>query len=139
VVSCTFLHTILLQNKRILGNSAEYVAEKFLVKRGFSIVYKNFYTKYGEIDIICSKNGILYFFEIKSVSCKTKRHIHISGMDHVTREKVCNLTKTINVYVTTFNTYHSANVEVELFVIEVEVIVNNFANNKYAFEIYKLL
>jgi len=50
------------------GEIGENIAVKFLVKRGFSILDRNYTKKWGEIDIIAEKDGKLYFVEIKSVS-----------------------------------------------------------------------
>ena len=48
------------------GDLAEDIACEFLIKNGFRIVERNFYSKFGEIDIIAIKNGILHFVEVKS-------------------------------------------------------------------------
>ncbi len=48
------------------GDLAEDIACEFLIKNGFRIVDRNFYSKFGEIDIIAIKNSILHFVEVKS-------------------------------------------------------------------------
>ena len=48
------------------GDLAEDRACEFLIKNGFRIVDRNFYSKFGEIDIIAIKNSILHFVEVKS-------------------------------------------------------------------------
>jgi len=42
----------------------------FLMKHGFSIEFRNYWKKWGEIDIIAKKARKLYFIEVKSVSCE---------------------------------------------------------------------
>lgn len=54
--------------RQITGKIGEDIAETFLVKRGYSIVERNYSKKAGEIDIICKKDGILHFVEVKTVS-----------------------------------------------------------------------
>jgi putative endonuclease len=54
--------------KRKVGDIGENIACKFLVKRGFEIVEKNYNKKWGEIDIIARKGQKLHFVEVKSVS-----------------------------------------------------------------------
>jgi putative endonuclease len=54
--------------KRKIGDLGENIACKFLVKRGFEIVEKNYNKKWGEIDIIARKGQKLHFVEVKSVS-----------------------------------------------------------------------
>jgi putative endonuclease len=51
-----------------IGEIGENIAEKFLVKHGFSILERNYTKKWGEIDIIAEKDRKLYFIEVKSVS-----------------------------------------------------------------------
>lgn len=48
------------------------------MKHGFEIVERNYRKKWGEIDIIAEKSGILRFIEVKTVSCE--------NLDNVIRE-----------------------------------------------------
>lgn len=52
-----------------LGELGENTACNYLVKRGYSLLERNYTKKYGEIDIITQKNGVLHFIEVKTVSC----------------------------------------------------------------------
>lgn len=54
--------------KQRIGKIGEDIACKYLEKQGFSIVERNYWKKYGEIDIVAKKEGILHFIEVKSVS-----------------------------------------------------------------------
>ena len=55
-------------SKRKLGDIGENVACEFLKRRGFEIKEKNYLKKWGEIDIITIKDGVIHFIEVKSVS-----------------------------------------------------------------------
>ena len=44
----------------------EEIAAKFLVKKGYEIIDRNFRKGYGEIDIVAVKNKILVFVEVKT-------------------------------------------------------------------------
>lgn len=57
--------------KRRIGNIGEDLSVKFLVKHGYVIIDRNYLKPFGEIDIICRKDGILHFVEVKTVSRKT--------------------------------------------------------------------
>lgn len=57
--------------KRKLGDMGENIACDFLKKRGFEIVERNYLRKWGEIDIVAKKEGIMRFVEVKSVSRAT--------------------------------------------------------------------
>ena len=52
--------------KQGVGNVGENVACRFLEKRGFRIVERNYRKKWGEIDIIAEKDNILHFVEVKT-------------------------------------------------------------------------
>ncbi len=51
---------------RATGDTAEAAAVSFLVSRGCRIVARNIYCRFGEIDIIAEKEGVLHFVEVKS-------------------------------------------------------------------------
>ena len=53
-------------NTKTKGNIAEKKASEFLRSKGFKIVKKNFYTRFGEIDIIAFKDDVFHFVEVKS-------------------------------------------------------------------------
>ncbi len=57
--------------KRKLGDIGENIACDYLRKHGFEVIERNYLRKWGELDIICKKKGILRFIEVKSVSCVT--------------------------------------------------------------------
>ena len=47
------------------GAQAEILAEKFLAKRGLSVIARNFRVKGGEIDLICSEGDTTVFVEVR--------------------------------------------------------------------------
>ena len=53
-------------NTRKIGNIAEDKACEYLKKNNYNIIERNFYTRFGEIDIIAYKNGVFHFIEVKS-------------------------------------------------------------------------
>lgn len=55
-----------MKNNTQKGKEAEEVACDFLRKKGFVILERNFYTRFGELDIIAKKDIVLYFVEVKS-------------------------------------------------------------------------
>lgn len=54
-----------IQN-RSKGSFAENIAAKYLAKNGWEIIEMNFSIKWGEIDIIASKDDVLSFVEVKA-------------------------------------------------------------------------
>lgn len=59
---------MILINKREIGSLKEEEAVVFLQEHGYSIIERNFWSHFGEIDIIAEENGILTFIEVKSRS-----------------------------------------------------------------------
>ncbi len=55
---------------RLIGNVGEDIACQWLKKRNFLIIERNYNKKWGEIDIVATKDRILQFVEVKSVTIK---------------------------------------------------------------------
>ena len=53
------------KNNRQIGSKYEQLAADYLKKQGYCIVERNYYTPYGEIDIIAKQDEVLVFVEIK--------------------------------------------------------------------------
>ena len=49
-----------------LGEQGEDAAVTWLKKQGYTIMERNVANKFGEIDIVAKKKGIMYFFEVKA-------------------------------------------------------------------------
>lgn len=52
-------------NRRRTGARYERQAAEYLEKKGYRILERNFYTRYGEIDIIARDGRYLVFLEVK--------------------------------------------------------------------------
>lgn len=50
----------------VKGRAGEEAAARFLKRRGYRIVERNFRTPFGELDIVALKGGDLAFCEVKS-------------------------------------------------------------------------
>ena len=77
---------------RAKGNVAEDKASEFLLGLGFTIVERNFYSRFGEIDIIAVKDEVLHFVEVKSGLD------YESAIQNITPKKLSRLIKTGDVY-----------------------------------------
>jgi len=58
-----------------IGEIGEGLATKWLISKGFRILDTNYRQKWGEIDIIAEKEGIVHFVEVKSVSYETREKL----------------------------------------------------------------
>ncbi|EDZ63132.1 protein belonging to UPF0102 [Sulfurimonas gotlandica GD1] len=77
---------------RAKGDLAEDRACKFLYENGFMLVDRNFYSRFGEIDIIATKDEVLHFVEVKSGLDFE------SAIQNITPKKLSRLIRTGNVY-----------------------------------------
>lgn len=57
-----------LKSRNSLGPLGEEYAQKYLKKRGFSLVEKNYRCRFGEIDLIMKNKEYLIFAEVKTRS-----------------------------------------------------------------------
>jgi len=96
-----------------LGPAGEAFAASWLERRGYSIVVKNWRTKTGEIDIIAEKDGLLIFFEVKTLP-----HTPYQDLDIIIgsrkRERIC---KTAKYFLVTHRKYNRMHIRFDVLVI----------------------
>ena len=97
----------MVSEKRKIGDIGEAVAEKFLVKQGFTVVERNYLKPFGEIDIIAKKSGSFHFIEVKTVSREIQEgsvsHETYNPAENVHPKKLARLHKTIETYLMEHN------------------------------------
>ena len=54
-----------MDQRKKLGNAGEDLVARVLEQQGFVIEHRNYRKRYGEIDLIASKNELLIFVEVK--------------------------------------------------------------------------
>lgn len=105
-----------------IGEIGENIAERFLVKQGFSIKERNYTKKWGEIDIIAQKSEKLYFIEVKSVTRSNLANVARETNDHRPEDnmhpwKLKRLSRTIQTYLLDRRIDDSIEWEVDLLVV----------------------
>ncbi len=55
-------------NRRYAGKQAESLACSYLESKGYRILERNYHTPYGEIDIVCAKDDLIVFVEVRSTN-----------------------------------------------------------------------
>jgi putative endonuclease len=81
--------------KKNLGKQGEEIAVKYMLNHGYNILERNFYTRYGELDIICCDNKKAIIF----VEVKARRSIKYGFPEEaVTRKKQEHLKKAALIY-----------------------------------------
>ncbi|MDD2357945.1 MAG: YraN family protein [Thiovulaceae bacterium] len=77
---------------RAKGDIAESKACKYLLENGYQVVERNFYSRFGEIDIIAFKDEVLHFVEVKSAE------EYELAVQNITLTKMRKLLKTGDIY-----------------------------------------
>jgi putative endonuclease len=90
--------------RRNFGNLGEDIACRFLIKRGFKIIKRNYLRKWGEIDIVAYYNNHLRFIEVKTVSCENVGRSDLlndqyRAEDNVHKSKLKRLSRVIQSYI----------------------------------------
>lgn len=80
--------------RRAMGDQGETAAEAVLKALGFQIVQRNYYTPYGELDIVAKDRGYWVFVEVKSRTA----YSYGNGLDAVTRTKRRRLSRAAQIY-----------------------------------------
>ncbi len=79
-----------------LGSQGESLAEKYLKKKGYLMIERNFRCKYGEIDIIAMDGPTLVFVEVK-----TRRSLRYGlPCEAVNDAKIRHLKRMVSYYMT---------------------------------------
>lgn len=77
-----------------LGKKGEQIAKKHLILNGYQIIAQNYYSEFGEIDIIAEKETekkrTIFFFEVKTRTPFSLNH----PAESLTRQKLQRLIKT---------------------------------------------
>ena len=84
-----------LTKKKIIGNSGEKTAVKFLKKNKYRILKTNYTCRYGEIDVICTDKKYIIFVEVKT----RKKDTLVSGVYAVNKKKQFNIFKSAHTYI----------------------------------------
>ncbi len=88
-----------MSTTREIGAKAEDLAVEFLLKNGYAILDRNWYSAHHEVDIIASKNKIVCFVEVKSRASNYIQEPYTA----VNRNKQQMLISAANAYIRTKN------------------------------------
>lgn len=83
-----------MYNKRKLGEEQEKRASVYLKEKGYEILEHNFFSRYGEIDLIARENEYLVFVEVKY-----RKDVHLGYPEEsITTLKMKRILRTANWY-----------------------------------------
>lgn len=93
------------QSKRAIGDIGESIAAQWLENNGFTILERNYFMPWGEIDVVCRKGRIVRFVEVKTRMYESRTELEQSVSygttdisERVDREKIENLKSVIKTY-----------------------------------------
>ena len=87
--------------KRRIGDIGEGIACKYLEKRGYRVLERNYLKPWGEIDIVAEKGNLLTFIEVKSVSRESSATVSRENLrpeDNMHSAKLKRLHRAIQTY-----------------------------------------
>ena len=103
--------------KRLLGDIGERAATKFLKKAGYKILERNYVSGDSEIDIICKRDALMAFVEVKTRTVGHESPIEPRPAAAVTQKKQQKIIKAAALY----GAYYGKGMKKRLDVIEVWV------------------
>ena len=77
------------------GKWGEDKAADFLIGKGYSIIERNFRCRWGEIDIIAERAGVIHFVEVKT---RTSERFG-SPLESITYEKMHHIMRSAQYYI----------------------------------------
>ncbi|MGN0733953.1 MAG: YraN family protein [Emergencia sp.] len=102
-------------NRIMLGRLGESFAEDYLIHCGYIIAAKNYRCRYGEIDLVACKGGVLYFVEVKT----RRSMVFGTPAEAVNTEKRMHMRRTAACFLEE-NDYRGYSVEFKV----IEIIIN---------------
>jgi len=84
-------------NRKLLGNYGEDLARKEYERCGFTLVERQYHCRFGEIDLIFSKESCLYFVEVRT---KTGTQYGLAE-ESITSKKIDTIRKVAQYYMQT--------------------------------------
>lgn len=88
-----------LTPKRVIGNIGEREAVRYLKKKKYKILEKNYTALGAEIDVIAMKDGVTAFIEVKTRNVKHLGYKEARPASSVTAEKQRKIIKTASYYI----------------------------------------
>lgn len=86
-------------SKKSLGALGEKIALKYYLNNKYILLAKNFFTRFGELDLVMSKNNIFYGIEVKT---RTNYHYGFAE-EAIDKNKIKKMQKTCYLFSPTAN------------------------------------
>ena len=88
-----------LPRRALVGTLGEQAAAAALTDQGYTILHRNYRCRGGELDIVCERNGVLVFCEVKTrtsshfglpeeaVTIQKRRRLRKLALEYLQRER----------------------------------------------------
>ena len=103
------------------GKLGEDIAAKYLENKRYKIIARNYRKKWGELDIVASKNNELVFVEVKTQS----RGFEWRPEENITQHKKHQLSRIINTYLKESQVPENQNWRIDVLAIELDLKAQN--------------
>ena len=100
------------------GRYGEDKACAYLEQKGYRIIERNFLTRYGEIDVICTKGETLYFVEVKYLPHGDAETLSLE-LNKLKQQKII---KTAKCYLQKHREYSNRYIQFDVLAIDVPVL-----------------
>jgi len=117
-------------NTKQLGDWGENKAVEFLRGKKYKIIEQNWQNKWGEIDIIAKKKGVLIFVEVKTI----KKQLNFSPFDQINQKKQKQLMKMAQIYLSSNKLSLETPHQIDIIAIERTSSETNITHLKNALE-----
>jgi putative endonuclease len=84
--------------RKELGNRGEDIAARYLKQQGYTILTRNYRSRYGEVDIICTYEQAIVFVEVKT---RTSTRFG-SPEESITRNKIEHIRRVALIYLQSY-------------------------------------
>ncbi|MBF7682865.1 YraN family protein [Acinetobacter sp. B5B] len=108
-----------MTHRNALGQWAECVATAQLQHAGFSILYRNYFSRYGEIDIVACKDEVMVFVEVKARSTAK----YGKSVETISEHKQAKIIKTAQYFIMQHASYHHYNFRFDAICIDLKHII----------------
>lgn len=114
--------------KRFVGDVGEEIACRFLERRGFKVLERNYLRPWGEIDIVAQQKDILHFVEVKtlrrSVSHETQptgRQAGYRPEENVHPQKLKRLHRAVETYLADKRVSHETEWQIDVLTVRLDL------------------
>ena len=81
-----------------IGRQGEAIARAYLEDHGYRFIEQNYNKKWGELDLVMKKDGVLHFVEVKSTELDPDQWRYPDPIEHIDDRKIRRLGRAIRSY-----------------------------------------